>query len=369
MNYKRGITICASAVLIAYMGSANSDAYNMHAKGAIHEGMTGLAEQCVAAQTDAQPENCDSTGLEDNSSWSLTANYSDLQIGSRWSDDPTRFVLKSGFPNFAVAMSGGCEERLAKIGNDKTRRAELGLLCNSHYGDMQFLHAMASPDETTSDSFERMMDWARLSYRIAVGEIGPSVGYCDYLREGNAGVISEDLLAAGLPFCDDRKKKFLFVKTGTYPKWRMHTLFSMTCKNPFQSKRCTEAIGAKGVTMAVNGASGALLHLVQDSYSQSHAVRDPDADIKEPKPKAICQPVRSFYEYVEQTNSNFVHGTADDVPKFVCEENSGIHDPVTASANVIWFIQQGQNSKDKKEWENNFVQYLTRHVFGETLVN
>jgi len=46
------------------------------------------------------------------------------------------------------------------------------VIYRSHFGDMQFLHSMAfSEKEHAGETKRKIMAWARLMYRVALGEI------------------------------------------------------------------------------------------------------------------------------------------------------------------------------------------------------
>lgn len=156
--------------------------------------------------------------------------------GVFWNDDPCGQLLADDvgvFPSLGV-----------KWYNDfsKAKNGEGGLSCGllgrSHFGDLQFLHAMASRDGVPAEETRRkVMMWAEFCYGVATEEI-PGV-----TRIGDLPV--NDLLK--LP--EDTTVNQVFQST----------------RSLWTSPR----------------AAGSLLHLVQDSYAGGHVAREANGLIKE----------------------------------------------------------------------------------------
>ncbi len=140
--------------------------------------------------------------------------------GVRWNDDPP-FRFEKGQGNY-----GGCETgatvRLvtfprcwANVFKDGEKRAGNGemldavaapLLVRSHFGDMQFLHAMAPRDKQDAISVrENIIVWAEFTWRVSQGEFPlstrvkdvPVNGIADFFQ--NKGWSIQDLFALGNP--------------------------------------------------------------------------------------------------------------------------------------------------------------------------
>lgn len=116
----------------------------------------------------------------------------ELRQGVRWPDDPQRKLEgKRATVNFGAAfkavsycMNGGVHEA--------------GLLCASHFGDLQFLHSMASTSsETTEVTRSKILDWARFSYDYAVGRLNDSDVLCE--KAEGYPTISEALVGSKEP--------------------------------------------------------------------------------------------------------------------------------------------------------------------------
>ena len=64
-------------------------------------------------------------------------------------------------------------------------------------------------------------------------------------------------------YCNPRKKG-----DAEKPAWKVQTLFSMRCGNIFNPKiSCKDRSKKKGYELAKFAATGAILHMIQDSYS------------------------------------------------------------------------------------------------------
>src|SRR5262245_19002168 len=108
-------------------------------------------------------------------------------FGVQWNDNPP-FALTSTntkgcqvnttirLPNFSkcwVTLFKDAKKR-AGMGQHFDHRGDLALLYRVHFGDIQFLHAMASWDgEKIEDTRARVLMWAQFTYAIAIGEVSP----------------------------------------------------------------------------------------------------------------------------------------------------------------------------------------------------
>jgi len=109
-----------------------------------------------------------------------------------------------------------------------------GLLERSHFGDLQFLHGMASKDgETAGETQDKILAWAEFTYKVAIGEI------------------PQKTKLNQIPI--ERVRK-LFVGA---PKLENLTIEQIFRRNVF----------------AKRAAIGSLLHMIQDSYASGHADR------------------------------------------------------------------------------------------------
>jgi hypothetical protein len=140
--------------------------------------------------------------------------------GVRWNDDPP-FRFEQGQGNFGGCEPGAtvrlvtfprCWANVFKDGEKRARNREVldaataPLVVRSHFGDMQFLHAMAARDkESAATVRERIITWAEFTWRIALGEFPLStrvrdvsvIGIIEFF--GSKGWSIQDLFALGNP--------------------------------------------------------------------------------------------------------------------------------------------------------------------------
>lgn len=322
------------ACLILQGGAA--EPYNISLKGRVHERLTRLAELCLERSAGLLPRTCDVTSI----AWGRTmGNWrNDLTLSSRWADDPTRQIGGLSGIKFAINAGRTCEGWFDE-GRDPSRAPYGGILCSTHYGPLQFWHAMRSSEaEPASETRAKMLEWIDVAYRVATGRIPSSEEYCTFFR--NRPAIARAMVPENFRYCTHRPGP---ANNGNgYPAWRVHTLFSMRCSDPITSTVCSEATGAGGVTLARRNAQGALLHLIQDSFSQSHVARGSAPTGRRFTPRIVCAPAAAFFFYNGQLNSGVDHGSADKYPSVdtaTCQNGGEIDDPVTASAVMLWHIR------------------------------
>jgi hypothetical protein len=132
------------------------------------------------------------------------------------------------------------------------------LLGRSHFGDLQFLHGMADQNGVkATETVDRILVWANISYRIAIGEIDAS-------RPLEAEATAKRLLPS---IADQSAMRLMRAKTVAETRAR---------------------------------ALGSLLHMIQDSYAHGHVTR---ASSDGMHAGAITQ----FLAYVGQDPSKHAH--------------------------------------------------------------
>lgn len=141
--------------------------------------------------------------------------------GVRWNDDPP-FKFNSGEGNYKgcnvkdtvrLVTQPYCwkevfksSEKLAASGKTFDG-SNATLLVRSHFGDMQFLHAMATKDgEAPEITQKRIMAWAQFTWNVALNAypldsnvVSLPIGGFDTLFNHNKGWRIQDLLALGNP--------------------------------------------------------------------------------------------------------------------------------------------------------------------------
>lgn len=223
--------------------------------------------------------------------------------GIRWNDDPPfRFSSNSG--NFSGCTAGQtvrlvtqpqCWANTFKDGEARAGRgvsldgSNATILARSHFGDLQFLHAMASADqEPATTTLAKIMAWSEFTWRLALGE---------YDLETHV---------VGLPIAGFET---LFAKNRD---WRVQDLFALG--NPHI--RTPEAMAKVAL--------GSLLHMVQDSFAGGHVQRRPTLAGRQcDKAPGLGQPGRivQFHSYANQHAGK--HGGADSRDAFSVHWSSG----------------------------------------------
>ncbi len=165
--------------------------------------------------------------------------------GAIWNDDPKMYLFddETGTEDFSSGLMW-----FEEFDEDEKDESE-ELIARSHYGDLQYLHGMADVGEDPKDTQKKVMDWARFTAMVAKGEIPGNTKIEDLpdeqfkalkaqFAEGQAGWTVKDLFAGGQDdhdeFTDDLLKQ---------------------------------------------RATGSLLHMIQDTYCDSHTERNEDGEI------------------------------------------------------------------------------------------
>lgn len=170
--------------------------------------------------------------------------------GVRWNDDPP-FRISSGegrgtsckvTQTIRFQTQPRCWYHLFSDAETRSSNGEVfdadsgaALLYRSHFGDMQFLHAMASADGIApSETRQRILDWAEFNWHIMQGDYG---------------------LSTGLNGVDNETMRTRFGRSG----WTVQDLYTL---------------GARGLRPHVRDvAFGSLLHMLQDSFANGHVDR------------------------------------------------------------------------------------------------
>jgi hypothetical protein len=180
----------------------------------------------------------------------------------------------------------------------------------SHFGDMQFLHAMAArTGEPAEETLRGILRWSEFAWRVARGEIAPKVKV-------------STLGAARSP---------LDAQTGAW----IGALFGGASKKSWTVQDLFGAAPEKVKDMAF----GSLLHLVQDSYSAAHVRRatqriQPNGCLSYDAGDAILH----FHTYAGQDAEK--HGVCDDAPDWLGTPRPG--SPIDAFAALVRAYHEGR---------------------------
>lgn len=246
--------------------------------------------------------------------------------GVQWNDNPYFQLLKTSLTKcqdrfvwlpaepvcWALVFKKG--EKDARSGKNFNLKSEDVLLLRSHFGDLQFLHSMRSEKkETPAQTQEKILMWAEFMWNSALGK---------YSR----GTTIANVNVSGLT-------------NHFYPSDTMQRIFFRG--NPTHIDEFPQF------------AFGSLLHTVEDSFSNSHVIRE-----KEGSNGAKCQnseqyqPARivAFQNYAEQNSHE--HAKSD---TYVAMSSNAIHE----SINVIGVVGVLRQMFEKKaEWETEVKPYM-----------
>ena len=308
-------------------------------KEPVHENLTDLSIRC--ANTPLKTENnlivaCAGRPQLMRSAFDLSAAEQELIRASRWSDappmrtgsfiNPSRLVcgevrVPENAACWAMLMSTNSaipfDEATAQVPDAERARARhtlQNLLRRSHYGDMQFLHAMASPGEAPARTRERVLHWAAFSYQVANGSIA---------------------VDAPLGSLD--------------PAWHNNILRGLGDRTVHQLFETRSVASAETIRRL---ALGALLHMVQDSFSASHTGREATAGDTAP-----FGAITMFHDYGCQSPSQHAELDRADAAQWLTAATRPARDPVTLGAQVIAWSRAGV------AWEPQVRNYLETVAF------
>lgn len=212
-----------------------------------------------------------------------------ILAGVRWNDDPP-FRLEEGegrgttckiVETIRFSTQPACwgelfwnAKKKAESGKMLDAASRTSLLGRSHFGDLQFLHAMASRDgELAAETKSRVMMWAHFAWGIATAQRALATKLKDISVEGMTRHFGRS-------------------------EWTVQDLF--TLGNPSLRRQIKEV------------AFGSLLHMVEDSFSKAHVDRaEPiqgqkcEGALQHPAPGRI----RQFHAYNNQDSGK--HGEYD----------------------------------------------------------
>lgn len=365
------ILICGLAGVVPTAGLSASEIGSsnpVRATWDVHETISLIATRC--ADVPVKPETCNPgprsiLDLVEQSEGKSNSSESDHYFAhaARWSDDPLRMLDHK----LSTALLGATLWNKCKRANtDGPKLDQRGLLCASHFGPLQFAHAQddipnGKPEDPAAlaHSQTKILQWARFAFRAATAPSFAATPLCTAINDPAFKDIASSLALGKTSRCE-----------GKHP-YTVATLFSWRCPT-FSFGHCDDLSQRYGLAYARQGASGAILHLIQDSYSQSHAARLPPGvapvDARRVFPAlSACQRIATFYDYNAQKDERSeTHGNADKPPLidsscFVTGRD--VDDVVTATARAIWLLQRARiPGTDVDALEEELVRDLTQRV-------
>lgn len=279
----------------------------------------------------------------------------DLVIGSEWNDDPDSLLRQSVTRSIEwyalfndAKQQAGCKINPAGAGCKNTVQTQNPMmLYRSHFGDLQFIHSMASLNtETAETTKKRMMAWAKFTYSVFISptnlENEPIDGKTIMAFSDIATLLNKPGWTVGSLFDPEPAGKWI----SSLNPWKYGRYKS---SGKPRKQRAYENYQDKISVRYI--ALGSLLHMIQDSYSDSHTEREHGCNpIARSKGKIL-----SFRNYADQNADD--HGIADLHPDWL--ENGVLkkNNPIWASA---WIIQM---AFDQVPWENGVEAFLDQQVF------
>ncbi len=271
----------------------------------------------------------------------------DVRRAVVWPDDPVRELSVTKIPRAALwafrLVVDQCKKYRAGIQD--------GLRCSSHYGSLQFMHAMEGlKGESAKETQKAILDWSVFAYRVAVNKQDSSgyyndKDYCEFFakepRSKFVNAMSPQDLDGGAQFPCQKKDS---------SPWQMSTPFALSCT--WGSATCAEYTYGNNFIVR-KAALGAILHVIQDSYAKGHASRGNDVAINTYE----CAAIRQFQVYTEQDHERHAQADTYPYPSTACiSGEADVDGPVTASAEVIRMFFANED-------ESKLRAYLADHVF------
>lgn len=231
--------------------------------------------------------------------------------GVWWNDDPEQDLYKARQIRWFSHMTDAKRRANSSKYNIDYRYY---LSYRSHYGDMQFLHSMASKEGETAETTKRnMFKWLEFVYKIAIGEITRNQKFSEINLS-----ISKDYFPNKQDWEIDWELQPRYLLKNRTLDFKLHAL-------------------------------GSFLHIIQDSYSAAHTTRNQEGT--EDCPRGT---LGSFNSYTHQDSGE--HKKADTLEALsnINFNNSG---PIKTSAEIMWL------TNEKADWKSTVIPYLEKNVF------
>jgi hypothetical protein len=278
--------------------------------------------------------------------------------GVTWNDDPACLLFKDNAKAYQtenfVYSTGIAWGTKFKLGG-QSPKDNLNITGRSHFGDLQFVHAMAAADkEDPEETLAKIMLWAEFTYKVAIDS------------SKMASVPFEDISFTSEVRNNKSKKyslaDFFTLRTDPNPL--------MTVTDLFKRNSLYKDI------MVDRRALGSLLHMIQDSYAKGHTKREllnPE-DLKAPTSMGLWfnhdnwgkfGKIITFHTYEGQGSEHGewdYFGTIGMTPKNIASFNRaiGARDAIAHSIEIVkfWMNKTPWDAKDGPK------DYLLKNVFA-----
>ncbi|ROM87491.1 MULTISPECIES: hypothetical protein [Pseudomonas] len=310
---------------VSYKASVPLMSFALHSFGdSAHEALTQKIYGC-----DGDWQYCNNPNLEDAGAYVIA--------GVRWNDDPV-FM-----PSAEDAKTKGCDGRysvgfisqtrcwvnLFEEAEDKSAVDPMAFMgtgnyiARSHFGDLQFLHAMASQEGNPAEKTKReIMMWAEFAWGVADGTYPINTYLKDIRIDGwdqhfNNGQTVQDLFAVGRPWLRTNVDKV---------------------------------------------ALGSLLHLVEDSFAGGHVQRREEilGDKCMDGTQAVLARIEEFHSYARQNHTKHKDADASAVARLMLMKHEP--DVVDAGKKLRGFAVDGKKWADVRPYLDECVFALAKQT-------
>lgn len=286
----------------------------------VHEDITDAAVRCADArkeQSGVSPALPCVNSTDGSPRHTKGNKYDPLIRGIWWNDDPNQHLFGVHYATWAIWMRdahGIAQQQRNWLGHHTTISSSYKMQYRSHYGDLQFLHAMANNDgESPAEIQQRIIDWIQFAYTVALGRLEPDTAM-------------EDV--------DFPVARAFFDKQ---PGWTVNHLFAPKF--------------TLGKATIPDIALGSILHVIQDSFSRAHVQRNFDASAECPIGRIV-----EFHAYNHQNSDQ--HSKADTRQSWLTDTGfTPVQNPVEMSAQMIKLV------REKADWAKIVEPYLRSAVF------
>ncbi len=240
-----------------------------------------------------------------------------LIVGLWWNDDPDHFAyansLLPGVLSY-VEMKQVAKRARASGGLHKDRRSNR-MIYRSHYGDLAFLHGMATADlETPLATQQKIIGWMNFAYQVATAQISPDAAF---------GKL-------------DHPVSKLFSKQPL-----------MTVDNLFKPRRRMAHLSVSKLAL------GSMLHLLQDSFAAGHTGR-----VHTGLGKCTSGRVSQFQFYLRQVSARHLgEDSRGALLQNIMRASKHVQNPVDASAQILLF------ARARADWATVVEPYLRETLF------
>ncbi|KAG0306237.1 hypothetical protein BGZ98_002745 [Dissophora globulifera] len=213
------------------------------------------------------------------------------------------------------------------------------LIARSHFGDFQFLHAMAEKaGEAPQETQKKVLVWIEVMYKVAIGQISIDTKLRDVQIPGN----------------NDQDR---------YPLRRLFDNITQPCDTDTIHTLLTSNHEYKNVKHD-RRALGSCLHIIQDSYARGHCRRNKLPGFSNPERFGT---IATFHTYNGQDSHEHEHfdynRSITPIEKINCANIAEFKDMVGATDAIHACTRLINYWMNKKPWEGAVQDWFTNQLF------